>query len=113
MPSYKVFVLSSLLLSEIRLCLDQIAFIPTSDSGEVKKRLQFGWDFDLSVDFTADNAIAMKTQIKAKFETWSSEVANVGVTKSFCKNADCSDLTIDVSEYKKNFRLKFDIDAVP
>jgi len=70
---------------------------------EKKKHLKFGWDFDLAADFSIDTANAMKEQLKEKFKTWS----------GFCSQTDCSDLTIDVSDYKKDFRLMFDIDAVP
>ena len=78
-----------------------------------KKHLKFGWDFDLAADFFIDTANAMKVQLKEKFKTWSAAVKGKGVLKPFCSQADCSDLAIDVSDYNKDYRLKFDIDAVP
>ena len=82
-------------------------------SGTVKKHLQFGWDFDLIADFTTDGANTMKVQLRERFVTWSNALATSGVQKPFCNVSDCSDLVIDVVNFEKNFRLTFDIDAVP
>ena len=79
----------------------------------MKKRLQFGWDFDLVADFATDGADTMKVQLRERFVTWSNALATSGVQKPFCNVSDCSDLAIDVVNFEKNFRLTFDIDAVP
>ena len=95
-------------------CLDPFAFIPTSEvDTEKKKHLKFGWVFDLAAIFSTDIANAMKAQLKEKFKTWSDAVEGGSVGKPFCSQKDCSDLVIDVSDYNKDYRLKFDIDAVP
>ncbi|KAI0210330.1 hypothetical protein LSAT2_004930 [Lamellibrachia satsuma] len=88
-------------------------FPPCGDIGTVKKHLKFGWDFDLTADFTLDNANTMKTQVRQKFKDWSLELQRLGVSEPFCNTAECLDLNIKVSEYQNNFRLTFDIDVVP
>ena len=95
------------------LCFDPRPVVTTSDIGTVKKHLKFGWDFDLTADFTLDNANTMKTQVRQKFKVWSHEVEQLSVSEPFCNTTECLDLNIKVSEYQNNFRLTFDIDAVP
>ena len=95
------------------LCFDPFPVVTTSDIGTVKKHLKFGWDFDLTADFTLDNANTMKTQVRQKFKDWSLEVQRLGVSEPFCNTAECLDLNIKVSEYQNNFHLTFDIDVVP
>ena len=79
----------------------------------MKKHLKFGWDFDLTADFTLDNANTMKTQVHQKFKDWSVELHGLSVAKHFCDTTECLDLDIKVSNYQNNYRLMFDINAVP
>jgi len=72
----------------------------------------FGWDFDLKADFTPDNAIAMKKQLLQKFEAWNTDLKTKQPGTSFCKKDGCSDVSITVTNYNKDFRIKINIDRV-
>jgi len=83
-----------------------------SDSGTVKKHVHFGWDFDLAADFSIDIANAMIVQLRGKLVTWSTTLEGLSSKTPFCVKADCTDATITVVNYKKNFRISIDIDNV-
>ncbi|KAI0221250.1 hypothetical protein LSAT2_027365 [Lamellibrachia satsuma] len=83
-----------------------------SKSGIVSKHLRFGWDFDLDADFTADNATTMKTQLRQKFVDWSKELEKLQSASPFCVTANCSDVSITVTDNKEDYRIHIDIDGV-
>ena len=78
----------------------------------MKKRLQFGWDFDMVAAYSTDIANAMETQLLQKFQAWSAQLNSFGVKKPFCKKPDCSDMTVIIKDYNANFRIVIDINTV-
>ena len=75
------------------------------------KHLQFGWDFDLRADFSHDIANEIEKQLRQKFVKWNTQLGQQYGT-SFCAKADCSDVTILVTDYSKDFRVKIDVDGL-
>ena len=80
--------------------------------GPLKKRLKFGWNFDLSADFTADKASEMKTRLFQKFVDWNTKLKKLQHGTPFCVKADCSDVIINVTNNMKDFHIEINIDAV-
>jgi len=84
---------------------------PLSEIGIVKKHLKFGWDFNLDADYTLDTAKAMKSELLKKLEEWNTKLKNKK-SSAFCVKPDCSDVTIKVTDTKKDYRINIEINSV-
>ncbi|KAK2142521.1 hypothetical protein NP493_4852g00002 [Ridgeia piscesae] len=54
----------------------------------------------------------MKKQLLQKFEAWNTDLKTKQPGTSFCKKDGCSDVSITVTNYNKDFRIKINIDRV-